>query len=78
MTHSTKFPPALGLAAAVLLTLGSGSVLAQPPAADPPQVYHKTVKVGGVDLFYRDAGPKDAPVRPSVVAYSRRCACRIR
>ncbi len=61
MTHSTKFPPALGLAAAVLLTLGSGSVVAQPPAADPPQVYHKTVKVGGVDLFYRDAGPKDAP-----------------
>ena len=63
MTHLTKFPPALGLAAAFLLTLGSGGVaVAQSPAADPPRVYHKTVKVGGLDIFYREAGPKDAPV----------------
>ena len=31
-------------------------------AADPPKTYHKTVKVGDLDVFYREAGPKDAPV----------------
>ena len=25
-------------------------------------MFHKTVKVGGLDIFYREAGPKDAPV----------------
>lgn len=25
------------------------------------EVYHKTVKVGDLDIFYREAGPKDAP-----------------
>ena len=31
------------------------------PAATPPRVLHKTVKVGDLDIFYREAGPKDAP-----------------
>ena len=67
MTHSTKSPPALLLAVALLLTLGSDSTaVAQSPApataADAPQVRYKTVKVGDLDIFYRDAGPKDAPV----------------
>ena len=31
------------------------------PAADAPKVLHKTVKVGDLDIFYREAGPKDAP-----------------
>ena len=65
MTHSMRFPPAILLAVAFLLTLGSDRVaVAQSPApaADPPKVYHKTVKVDGLDIFYRDAGPKDAPV----------------
>ena len=26
-----------------------------------PQARHKTVKVGDLDIFYREAGPKDAP-----------------
>ena len=30
-------------------------------SADTPKVYHKTVKVGDIDIFYREAGPKDAP-----------------
>jgi len=25
------------------------------------KVFHKTVKVGDLDIFYREAGPKDAP-----------------
>jgi pimeloyl-ACP methyl ester carboxylesterase len=31
-------------------------------AAEPPKTHHKTVKVGDLDVFYREAGPKDAPV----------------
>jgi pimeloyl-ACP methyl ester carboxylesterase len=32
------------------------------PAASPTiEVFHRTVKLGGVDIFYREAGPKDAP-----------------
>src|SRR4051812_22245879 len=30
-------------------------------AAEPPKVFHRTVKVGDLDVFYREAGPKDAP-----------------
>lgn len=30
-------------------------------AADAPKVYHRTAKVGDLDIFYREAGPKDAP-----------------
>jgi pimeloyl-ACP methyl ester carboxylesterase len=30
-------------------------------AADAPKTLHKTVKVGELDIFYREAGPKDAP-----------------
>ena len=26
-----------------------------------PTVYHKTVEIDGLDIFYREAGPKDAP-----------------
>ena len=28
---------------------------------DQPAVHHKTVKIDGLDIFYREAGPKDAP-----------------
>jgi pimeloyl-ACP methyl ester carboxylesterase len=31
-------------------------------AAEPPKTVHKTVSVDGLDIFYREAGPKDAPV----------------
>ncbi|MGC4006584.1 MAG: alpha/beta fold hydrolase [Pirellulales bacterium] len=30
-------------------------------SADQPQVHYKTAKVGELDIFYREAGPKDAP-----------------
>ncbi len=58
MTHSMKFPKTLLLFAAILWSLGlTGSVSAQPSV----NVYHRTVKVGDLDIFYREAGPKDAP-----------------
>ncbi|PYK52674.1 MAG: alpha/beta hydrolase [Verrucomicrobia bacterium] len=31
------------------------------PTKDPPHVSYRTVKVDGLSIFYREAGPKDAP-----------------
>jgi pimeloyl-ACP methyl ester carboxylesterase len=44
----------------------SGATEQSPPASTVAtttavQVLHKTVKVGDLDIFYREAGPKDAP-----------------
>ena len=52
---------ALLAAAAVVLGL---SIPRPVHAADPkpaPAVAHRTVKIDGLDIFYREAGPKDAP-----------------
>ena len=41
-----------------------GIVLVSSPApaqTTPVSVAHKTIKVGDIDIFYREAGPKDAP-----------------
>jgi pimeloyl-ACP methyl ester carboxylesterase len=49
--------------APVLVTL-SALAFAVPGAASAQQqvkVLHKTVKIGDLDIFYREAGPKDAP-----------------
>jgi pimeloyl-ACP methyl ester carboxylesterase len=54
----TNWNLVFALAATAGVALGlTGSVWAQPP----PKVLHKTVKVGDLDIFYREAGPKDAP-----------------
>lgn len=61
-----------GLSLAFALLAGS-PILASPaiaaptapaaaPAAATPEVRYATVKVDGLDIFYREAGPKDAPV----------------
>ena len=42
----------VGLALTTTTVLGSG----------PPKVSHKTMKIGELEIFYREAGPKDAPV----------------
>jgi pimeloyl-ACP methyl ester carboxylesterase len=48
----------LSLFAATASVFGpAGRALAQRPV----EVLHKTVKVGDLDIFYREAGPKDAP-----------------
>ncbi|HEY1188448.1 MAG TPA: alpha/beta hydrolase [Gemmata sp.] len=39
------------------VALSTGSAV----AADVPKVRHTTVKVGDLEIFYREAGPKDAP-----------------
>ena len=58
MIYATKSTLAITLVAAVLWTVGlTSSVTAQQPV----NTLHKTVKVGDLDIFYREAGPKDAP-----------------
>ena len=37
------------------------SVAAMAPATASTQVTHDTIEVDGVEVFYREAGPKDAP-----------------
>ena len=58
MIEMTKFKLALSVFAATACTLGlTKSVVAQQPVS----VLHKTVKLGELDIFYREAGPEDAP-----------------
>jgi pimeloyl-ACP methyl ester carboxylesterase len=54
MIRATSFLLSLVATWASLLGIDS-TVLAQQPA-----VLHKTVKIGDLDIFYREAGPKDA------------------
>ncbi|HEX8339642.1 MAG TPA: alpha/beta hydrolase [Tepidisphaeraceae bacterium] len=65
MTHRTNKAFAFSLFSAAALVAGAGQpAVAQPHAVvrtDAVQVLHKTVKVGDLDIFYREAGPKDAP-----------------
>jgi pimeloyl-ACP methyl ester carboxylesterase len=58
MFRRTKSNLILALFAATAWTLG----LTNPASAEQPvQVLHRTVKVGDLDIFYREAGPKNAP-----------------
>jgi pimeloyl-ACP methyl ester carboxylesterase len=63
MTPATQFAPVLRLIAAAVLTfsLPSPGTAQTPAVANPPKVFYKTVKVGDLDIFYREAGPKGAP-----------------
>lgn len=45
----------------LLMAAATGSAGAAPTAEQAPAVRHDTIQVGGVDVFYREAGPKDAP-----------------
>ena len=55
------------LSTAMALGLGLASLEQNAAAAEPtvrpevPKVAYRTVKVDGLDIFYREAGPKDAP-----------------
>ncbi len=52
-------PLLLGL---VLLTMEISVFAQTTEPSTPARVTHNTVKIDGVDVFYREAGPKDAPV----------------
>ncbi len=47
--------------AIALIALATTAQGGEPKSAAPTQVLHRTVKVDGLDLFYREAGPKEAP-----------------
>src|SRR4051812_1635206 len=58
MIRQTKrHPIPLLIAAAACGLVAAGTASAQ----DPVKVHHRTVKVGDLDIFYREAGPEDAP-----------------
>ena len=58
MFRTTKSRLTLSLLAAAAWTLGSAGAAS---AQHSVPVRYKTVKVGDLDIFYREAGPKDAP-----------------
>src|SRR6202021_3448241 len=54
-------PPAQSIAPALPLAGASASTASALPSTSATTTYHRT-QVGGVGVFYREAGPKDAPV----------------
>ena len=58
MIRTTKSDLIFSLFAASCWTLGLADHV---NAQQPVEVHHKTVKIGDLDIFYREAGPKDAP-----------------
>ena len=71
ITTATASLGLIGVIAAALYFSGGlarAPIAAKPVAAEPatlhktaPATLHKTVKVDGLDIFYREAGPKGAP-----------------
>jgi len=53
----------MALAVSLIAVTGSQPVWAEDekPSAPITQTLHKTINIDGVDIFYREAGPKDAP-----------------
>lgn len=62
-----RITPSMLLSAAMTLGLGLTTLVRNVAAAEStvqsevPTVAYRTVKVNGLDIFYREAGPKDAP-----------------
>ena len=69
MTGTTAFTLAVSLLWATVSMVGlTHSAAAETPAparsnasADEPKVFYRSVKMGDLDIFYREAGSKDAP-----------------
>lgn len=73
MNASTKWTLALSLSAAAALAIGfttagggertanADTAAVSNAAADSSRVLHKTIMIGDLNIFYREAGPKDAP-----------------
>ena len=64
-THALTLPrPILLSTAGVMLAVAATSASAQVAVAhrESRATHHRTIRVDGVDIFYREAGPADAPV----------------
>jgi pimeloyl-ACP methyl ester carboxylesterase len=57
---TTRKNAAIAIALIMLAALSLSSRAAE-PKAPTSQVLHRTVKIDGLEIFYREAGPKDAP-----------------
>jgi pimeloyl-ACP methyl ester carboxylesterase len=70
MPRTTKFIPVLSLSAIALMIVGlSNFSIAEKSAPansangmNSMKVHYKTVKIDNLDIFYRESGPKDAPI----------------
>lgn len=51
-----------GLSLLAAFSIGPVSAFATEPRNPVEQVLYRTVEIDGLDIFYREAGPKDAPV----------------
>lgn len=71
-THAPRSSGSVLCAAAIAAAVAAAPAAAQalnaagprvaPASAARTPVMHRTIKVDGLDIFYREAGPKDAPV----------------
>jgi len=55
--------------AAAIVFLASSHSRADQPRPTPPKIAYRTAKIDGMDLFFREAGPKDAPAILLLHAY---------
>lgn len=51
----------IGMSLFVAVSLTSASAFAGKPEAPPEQLLYRTVEIDGLDIFYREAGSRDAP-----------------
>lgn len=57
----TRLFRSLGFSAATLLLAGAHTAHAQAPSPAATDVHYRTATIDGVEVAYREAGPKDAP-----------------
>ena len=63
-THPLHFPPVSRMALVVSVSLASFQLLAQNQGKERPMkhpTFYRTTKIDGLSIFYREAGPKNAP-----------------
>ena len=61
LKQRTKLLPLIALTAAILAMLTATRSGMAAATEGPQHVLYRTVKVDGLSIFYREAGPKDAP-----------------
>ena len=62
-------PAASLLLAAATAILPTATSRADQPKPESPRIAYRTAKIDGLDIFYREAGPKDAPTILLLHAY---------
>lgn len=60
-THSSRIVTLVLIAAFSSVCQVSRAIADDKAQSDTTRVKHRTVKIDGLDIFYREAGPKDAP-----------------